>query len=57
MANIELPKICYCPDNDPPILRSPRPLLHSLAQDGLYASFYFPVSELLVYVEFPYIQN
>lgn len=39
-----------CPVNDPPNLGSPRPLVHSLVQDGIYTSFYLSVSEPLMYM-------
>ena len=44
------------PVNDPPVFEVPRPLSHSLAQDGIYTSFYLCVSEPLMYVGFLYIQ-
>lgn len=46
-------KICsYLPVGDPPVLGSPRSLLCSLSQDGVYISFYLSVSDLLLFVGF-----
>ena len=58
-ANMWLPSICsfYLPVNCPPPHWGPRPLSHSLAQDGIQVSLaWLPVSPIFL-MGLPYVQN